>query len=266
MKRMYLGLVIVAMWASPLLASDRLTDKDVKSLVEKIDDGRSKFKDGLDDDFKKSIRRGPSGEVNVAKYLDDFKESIEKLKDRLKPEYAASAEVASVLRLGSGIDRAFAKDLAGQKGQSEWNRLAGDLKTLAAAYGADFPLAEGATVRRVGDKELTGIVEQVGKGAEGLKKSLDNDLKKDASVDKAARDGVIHDADQCSKDAKTLRDRIKDASPSSAEADKLLACMARVQTFLDSHKAPASTSAFNALAPRFEDIAGAYRTSWPGAK
>src|SRR5262249_43908027 len=142
-------------------------------------------------------------------------------------------------------DRAFGDQLAGQKGQSEWNRLAGDLKTLARAYGADFPLAEGAAVRRVGDKELTGIVEQVGKGAEGLKKSLDTDLKKDASVDKAARDGVMQQAAQCSKDAKILRDKIKDASPSSAEADNLLACMAHVQTFLDSHQAPASTSAFN---------------------
>jgi hypothetical protein len=263
---MYLGLAIIALSAPPVLASDRLTDKDVKSLVERIDDGRGKFKDGLDDDFKKSIRRGPGGEVNVAKYLDDFKESIDKLKDRLKPEYAASAEVANVLRLGSGIERAFGGELAGQKGQSEWNRLAGDLKTLAAAYGADFPLTEGAPVRRVGDKELAGIVEHVAKGTEGLKKSIENDLKKNTSVDKPTRDGFVKEADECSKDAKNLRDRLKDSQPSSGEADRLLACASQVQTFLGSHPMPSSTAAFNALAPRLKDIAGAYRTTWGETK
>src|SRR5262245_20660496 len=266
MKRMYLGLVIVGLWAVPVRGSDRLTDKDVKSLVEKIDDGRSKFKDGLDDDFKKSILRGPAGEVNVAKFLDDFKDSIDKLKDRLKPEYAASAEVANVLRLGSGIDRAFEQQLAGKKGQSEWNRLAGDLKTLAGAYGADFPLAEGATVRRVGDKELAGGVEQVVKGTEGLKKSIENDLKKDTSVDKATRDGFIKEVQDCSKEAKNLRERINGNQPSSGEADRLLSCAAHIQTFLGSHQMPSSNAAFNALTPRFQDFAGAYRTTWGAAK
>jgi hypothetical protein len=267
MKRMYLGLMILGLWAAPVAAADRLTDKDVKSLVERIDQGRDKFKDGLDDQLKNTILRGPSGEVNVKQYLDDFKESIDKMKDRMKPGYAASSEVAAVLRQGSGIERFFRQQPPGTKGESEWNRLATDLKSLAGAYGADFPLAEGAAVRRVGDGELANIATQIAQGTEGVKKSLDNELKKDTSVDKATREGIVKETEQCSKDAKSLSEKIKDGKPSSAEAEGVLACTTRLQTFLGSHTSAASSSgAFNGLTARLKDLAGAYRTSWPSTR
>src|SRR5262245_63854450 len=97
MKGRALTLIACALSASPLAAADRLTDKDVKALVERIDDGRSRFKDALDDKIKKNILRGPSGEVDVDKFLDDFKDNIGRLKDRLKPEYSASTEAQTVL-------------------------------------------------------------------------------------------------------------------------------------------------------------------------
>ena len=53
-------------------AQDRLTDRDVKALVARIEDGRDKFDDALDSDLKNKVLRGPNGEVNVKNFLDDF--------------------------------------------------------------------------------------------------------------------------------------------------------------------------------------------------
>ena len=63
--------------------ADRLTDKDVKQLLERIDDERDRFEDQLDGKLKRSIIRGPGGEVNVEKYLDDLQENVDKLKGTL---------------------------------------------------------------------------------------------------------------------------------------------------------------------------------------
>jgi hypothetical protein len=256
--------VVALCWSSPVLAADRLTDRDVKALVSRIEEGRNRFDDALDDKLKRSIVRGPSGEVNVDHFLNDFQASIDKFEERLRPDYAASAEAATLLRQASAIDRFFRQQPARTRGESEWSRLATDLKTLAVAYGADFPLRENAAVRRIGDRELAASVEEIGRTADLLKKALDTDLKKDATVDKQSRQAIVGEADQLKKDAKLLRDRVKDAEPSSAEADRLLARAAKLQAFIGSRQVPTSASAWTNAGDHLQSVASAYGTSWPG--
>ena len=132
---------------------DRLTDKDVKALIEAVDNGRDRFEDQLDGKLKDTILRGPNGEVNVARFLDDLQENTHRLKERFTAEYTASAEVATVLRQATPVD-AFMKEKPGIKGSSEWDHLASSLSRLAAVYGTKFPLegnvryAASATVKR----------------------------------------------------------------------------------------------------------------------
>jgi hypothetical protein len=262
MTRATIVLVFVAVSSPCALADDRLTDRDVKGLVSQIKDGRERFEDALDDKVKDSVVRGASGEVNVRHFLKDFKENIEHLDDRLKPGYAASAEVGTVLRQASSVERYFRDQPPGTRGQSEWNRLAASLKTLATAYGADFPVTENAPVRRIGDKELAGAVEGVIKNVGKLKQTLNNDLKNDSS----ARQTASANVDQFVNDAKALRDRVKDGRPSSAEADRVLSNATDLQTFISSHQVPASASVWNDVTPQLQALASAYGLSWPSSR
>ena len=77
------------------------------------------------------------------------------------------------------------------------------------------------------------------------------------------RQAAIAEADQLTKDAKALRDRVKDAKPSSAEASKLLSQASKVRSFVDSHQVPASSAAWKAAAGQVQVIATAYGTPWP---
>ena len=246
---------------APVLAADRLTDRDVKALVSRIEQGRDRFDDAVDDQLKRSIVRGPGGEVNIARFLDDFLENIDRLEERLKPEYAASTEAATLLRQASAIDRFFRQQPAGTRGESEWNRLATDLKALAAAYGADFPVPDGAAIRRVGDRELAAAVDDLARAADRLKRSLDSDLKKDAAVEKPAREAIVREADLLSKDARTLRNRVKDGKPSSAQADGVMARAAKLHAFIQTHQVPAASSDWADITPRVKTLAGAYGTT-----
>ena len=255
--------LFVAVWlvasAAPLLAADRLTDRDVKELIARIEDGRDKFDNALDDKFKNSILRDASGEVNVKRFLNTFQESIDRVEESLKPDYAASTEVGTLLRQGSALERYFRQQPGGTKGESEWNRLASDLETLAAAYGSDFPIGENPAFRRLGDREVSQSVKALESSAQQLKRSLDSDLKKDPAVDKASREGIVDEADQLSKDAKALRERVNDGKPSSAEADQVLARAARLQTFIKGHQVPAASGAWHGVASQLEIVSAAYR-------
>lgn len=248
--------------ASPALAADRLTDKEVKTLIERIDENRDRFVDALDDKLKNNVLRGPKGEVDVKRYLEDFKENVGRLKDRLKPEYAASAEAAAVLRQGSAIQAFFRGQPAGTRGESEFNRLAGDLSALAKAYGAAFPVDEQTPVRRVGDRELIAAAETMGKTADRLKKSVDDDLRTDVAVDKKSREAAVLEAEELGKAAKALRDRVKDSKPSSAEAERLLAGASKTHTFINSRRMPSSATVWVQAPGQLQTIAAAYATSW----
>ena len=181
----------------PVFSADRLTDRDLKTLVARIEEGRDRFDNALDDQQKRSLLRGPSGEVDVNRFLNDFQETIDRLEERLRPEYAASAEAGTLLRQASGIDAFFRQQPPGTRGESEWNRLTTDLEALAGAYGTEFPLPGNASVRRMGDREVAGAVDEVSRAAERLKKSLDTDLKQDATVDKQARQAIVGEAINC---------------------------------------------------------------------
>jgi hypothetical protein len=265
MRRPFLFVVVLAATTSgATFASDRLSDRDVRALVERIDEGRDRFEDALDSQLKRSVMRGPSGELDVERFLDDFDKNIDRLKDRLKPDYSAGTDVAAVLHHASAIERYFRGQPSGTKGESEWNRLALDLKALAAAYGADFPLADNAPVRRMSDREVATALENVAESTALLKKSVDTDLKKDATLAKQSRQAIVREVDELGKDAKALRDRVEDGEPSSAEADRLLGRATKVKAFVDSHPVPTSASTWTSVVTRLKAVADAYGVSWPG--
>jgi hypothetical protein len=264
MKRTVLMAALTLCLPLPALSADRLSDRDVKALVSRIEEGRNRFDDKLDDKLKNSIVRRPEGEVNVKNFLNDFQENIDRLEERLKPEYAASAEVHTLLRQGTAINAFFRQQPAGTRGESEWNRLATDLKTLAAAYGTEFPLPEGAQVRRIGDHELAASVQEVERSAGKLKDSLNNELKKDKTIGQPQREAIVGEADQLAKDAKALRERVKDGDPSSAEAERLLTQAAKLNDVMSGRQLPVSAGNWGGVTSKLPAIANAYGAAWPG--
>jgi hypothetical protein len=264
MKKALLAIAMLGLTAGSVLAADRLSDRDLKSLVARIEEGRDRFDDALDNDVKRSIHRDGTSEAKVSDYLNDFQENIDRLEERLKPDYAASAEAATLLRQATSIDAAFRQRAPGMKGQSEWNRLATDLRALAAAYGTSFPVPDGARIRRIGDGELADAADDIARGASQLKKALDNELKKDPSVTKEMRQGITAEADNLSKDAKALRSLVKDGEPSSAEADRLLARTAKLQATISGRNLSDAATAMSGLRPAIDTVASAYGVQFGG--
>jgi hypothetical protein len=239
-----------------------MTDRELVALVQQIDDGRGRFVDALEDQVKRAVLRSPTGEVDVDRFLGDFDRNIDQFRSRIKAEYAASSEAAIVLRQASAIDRFFTERPAGTRGQSEWTSLVTHLKTLAAAYGTTFPLVEPATVRRLSRRELATSARTAAQSANRFKRMLDDDLKDDGSVDKAARESVVDEAEQLKKDADELRSRLDDDNPSTGELDRLLARATKLQQYVAGRKLPTAAEAWNGVALQMRQLATAYKASW----
>lgn len=67
---------IAALVATPVAHAERLSDKDIRALLERVDHDRDRFEDQLDGKLKRSIIRGPGGEVHVERDLDKISQAF----------------------------------------------------------------------------------------------------------------------------------------------------------------------------------------------
>ena len=239
---------VQAAWPAPGLAQtlERLSDKDIKALFDQVDDGRDKFEGNLDGDFKGSTVRNSTGEAKVSSVLQDYQDNTKKLQDRFTPDYSASAEVTAVLSQSTSIDRFMQNAASSMKGRTEWDSQVVNLKRLAEAYGTTFPLAEGASVRRMNDKETAAAAAAVANVGNAYKKGLD----KATALPKPDRDAAKKDAELLIKQANAVKSRTGDGQPATGEMRQLVEQAAKIQAFVGSHDVPAAATSWqSAQAP-----------------
>src|SRR6187455_1435213 len=100
--------MVVAVWVMGTLlagaqAPERLSDLDVKRLITDLAKSRDAFEAQLDDSAKNAVITGPRGDVRVREYLDQFKQSVDNVKNRFTEQYSANSEAQTVLRQGTDI-------------------------------------------------------------------------------------------------------------------------------------------------------------------
>lgn len=264
MKTKLVG-VGVLVWASLIMpqpigaqTGQRMSDKDVKEIIEAVDQARDRFEDQLDGTLKDSVVRGPNTEVKVSAYLDDLQENVKKLKDRFNSQYAASAEAGVVLRQGSDIERFIRAQPKEIKGGSEWDTMAMNLGKLAAAYGTTFPLPDGASVRRINDGEAAAAADALGKQADALKKAIE----RDTTVPKEQRAGVVGDLNELKKQANTVKSRTADSKPATAEARQVVDLADKVNGFFQGRQTqPATLQALGAMRGPLDKVEQAFNIS-----
>jgi hypothetical protein len=222
----------------PMLAQtppERRSDKDVKTLIDQVDEGRDKFEGNLDSQFKGSTVRGPNGDVKVSGALQDYQDNTQKLKERFTPDYAADAEVLTVLRQSTAIDRFMQGSPSAMKGRSEWDRQVVNLKRLAEVYGTAFPFPDGAKAHRMNDKEAAATAAAIASAADRFK----DDIDKDKTLPKPEKDAAKKDVELLIKQADAVKSRTSDGKPATAEMRQLAEQVARLQTVVGAH--PLST-------------------------
>jgi len=255
----YAATLIVAALACPAPAAaqagQRLSDSDVKQIIEDVDHTRDRFEDKLDGKLKDSIVRGPRGEVKVSDYLQDLQDNVKKLKERFDKNYAGSAEAAAILRQGTAINSGI-KAMPGEiKGGSEWDRMAIDLGRLAQAYGTTFPLPEGAPVRRINDGEASATAEAIAKQADEVKKAIG----KESTLPKSDRKALSEDLDALKDQAKTVKSRALDSKPATAEARQVMTLVDKVdQAFRGKQLSPATLTAWGEMRAKLDVLQQAY--------
>lgn len=257
-------IAVAALTSHPATAQvARPSDKAVTGLIEGVQKSVKAFEKSLDSDLRKGTIRGATTEVNVQNYLNDFDTEIDRLRDRFKPKYSASAEVQGVLRTANGIERFVKSQPPSFKGRSEWDVAAASLNQLAGAYAATFPLPDNAAVRRINDAEITEAADAVTKQGQSYRKALKDAFTKEES---AALETAQKSVDALSTAAKNLKSRIKSGKPASGEAGVVAEKFAAVQAAVAGRTLPEpATAALKGITSAVAKIDQAFEAPGPAA-
>jgi hypothetical protein len=255
--------VLLVTYFSPTLSAAqepaaRMSDKAVEQLVDDIEDQQRKFVRALDSSFKKSVLRGPGGEIEVEGYLDDLEEDISRFSDRFDGNYSASAEVKDLLTRADVMND-FIHANPSVKGANEWDVLGSSLQQLAAVYGTTFPLPGDPAIRRIGDGELEDAANATSKFARNFRATVRKETRgldelADPSADLEDEISSLEDV------SKTLASRIRSDKPASAEARKLLDTVDNIEALLATPGMPSTLkTAWATSSKDIEKIAQAFK-------
>lgn len=225
-----LVVALIALISYPATAQvARPGDRAVTKLIENAQESIDEFARSLDRNLRRATIRGSTSEVQVENYLEDFATDVDRLRKRFKPQYAASAELVTVLRKANDIEQFVKSQPPSFKGRSEWDAAAAALNSLAAAYGTTFPAPHDVTARRVNDAEIQQAADAVGKNAKASRKALKSAFTKEES---SALTQAQQQFDSLSDAAKALKARIKAGKPASGEAGVLREQLAATEASL----------------------------------
>lgn len=113
----------------------RQSDQQLKALVNRIDSHTDAFRDSLDRAFDGSgIEYDRQARNAIHQAVDDFRQTTDRLRDRINDRRSTALDAEEVLRRGAGLDGFRQRDRWGGQAEQNWLALRGDLDELARAY------------------------------------------------------------------------------------------------------------------------------------
>lgn len=216
--------------ASPALGdgsqAHRLTDKEVRTLLDDIRTEIIDLEASMDPNVRKSILRSQLGETDVQAFFKDLRDSRDKARNRLGTGYSASTEVGAFLRQASAFELRTESGWSLYGAEGAWRSLRPLLVRLADAYGIDWT-ADPSTwrPRRKSDGEIEDFLDELVQGASSFRKAFQKDLKGDPGLAKKERRALVDRAVDVEDKAEGLADGFRRTLSVATGASRLEASM-----------------------------------------
>jgi hypothetical protein len=135
------ALVLLAGFSVAVRAQEgpyRISDKEVKKIMQQLKKDTGKFRKSLDSSLDKSRLNGTNREDDINAFLKNYEDATERLYSRFKDNKSVGADVEAVLDGAAEIDRFMTRRLAREKAERDWQAVRQDLRRLAEAYNVSW--------------------------------------------------------------------------------------------------------------------------------
>jgi len=240
----------------------RLSDNEMKKLLEGIEKESEQFREALKKGLKNSRLDLGRGDDNIYQFVEDFEVSTKRLKDRFNNKRSVAADVEEVLRRAGYVDRFMQRHPLVTRAEGQWASLRRDLDALAIAYNVSWQW-EGPAERpsRLSDNQVKSLLDSIEGGARRYRESMKKALKNNRELDRQARDNINKTLDDFAKATDRLQDHFGDKS-FPRDLEEVLRWAATIDIFMQRHRLPEQVQwNWKSLNSNLQQVARAYNVS-----
>lgn len=177
----------------------KVRDSQVQYILNRIETRTDNFRRQLDAALDRSALNNTDKEDLVMKYVTDFENATDALKQKFDAKESVDADVTDVLTRAAYINQFLNNNRLNVSTKTYWNYVKSDLNTLARYYGITedwtiIPVTGGtiSTPYRVSDTQVKTLLENIETRTDNFKRVMDRALDRSA-YDGTEREDMIND-------------------------------------------------------------------------
>ena len=243
----------------------RLSDQQLKDLVNRIGTHKDAFRDSFEQAIDRSPIKGSPTADQADRSVKDFDQAADLLRDRVNNRQSGTSDAENVLRRASVIDSLMTRTQLETPAQRDWRALRLDLTDLARAYGIawNWTAASQAMPARVDDNQIKQLLKAIGQKADRFDKGLDrafDNSQADATLGKDDLRRSVRDFEQA---AERLRDRVNGRQSNTLDVEEVLRRGASIDGFMQRYQLGAQAEQnWLSLRGDLDTLASAYNVGW----
>ncbi|HEX7173912.1 MAG TPA: YMGG-like glycine zipper-containing protein [Pyrinomonadaceae bacterium] len=257
----------------------RLGDRQVDSLITRIEQNTDRFRASVDAGLDRSRYDGTRAEDNVNNFIRDFEAATDQLRERFNGRRSVAADVENVLAKAAFINDFMARTRLTTRAQNDWALVRTDLSALASAYNVvwawdrqqstyptpgTYPTTGGdQRAYRLGDREVDTIIRRVEQNTDRFRASID------AALDRSRYDNTRaeNNINEFVRNFETSTDRLRSRFNSRQSVDEdvlgVLNAGASIDTFMRNNRLTNRVQTdWSTVRTDLTALADAYAVAW----
>ncbi|HEY0427652.1 MAG TPA: hypothetical protein VGC76_07695 [Pyrinomonadaceae bacterium] len=255
--------------------SYRVTDATVQGILARIATGTDVFKTSVNRALYRQNNTDMSNEV--ARYISDFENETDRLKQRFDSRQSVNTDVSQVLNKATLIDSFMRSNRLNTAAQRDWNLLKTDLNTLAGYYDVSWNWTNptpvynndnnntglGGLPYKVSDTNVRTLLTRLGTNTDNYRRQISLDLDRSALNNTRSEDAAVGYITDFQNSVDKLRQNFDSRRSASSDVEEVLNRAYNIESFMRDYRFSTTTQTqWAAIRSDLDTLTNYYNVSW----
>lgn len=250
----------------------RVSDRQVQSLMSRIETRTDAFKNQLDRSLDRSSINGTNSEDSINSYVANFEKATDDLRNRFNSRQSVGADVEEVLNRAAYINAFVTQNRLNAAAERQWVLIRNDLNLLANYYNVRWawtgtmPVNNNTAVITgtyiLTDSRLTALLTRIEQRTDTYKRAMGNALDRSSLNNTQSEDNFMRYVTEFENSTDRLRQNYEARKSVSGDAQEVLYRAQVIDGFMrDNRLAVGAENQWNMLRNDLNSLATYYRVS-----
>lgn len=264
-----------ALSASAQIRAYRVTDNQVKTVINRIETRTDTFKQQVDRIFDNNRNRNNRAELiaQLNNFVSDFENSTDALSNNFTSRRSSADDVEEVLNRAVYIDNFLRTNRVNTPAQTQWDLIRSDLNILAGYYRVSFdwnnvptnstyPTNTNNNPYSVNDNQVQVVINRLETGTDSFRQQIER-VYGFRNNDRQLKDQIVSYVNDFETSTDNLKNSFSSRRSSSREVQDVLNRAAYIENFMRNNRGAArAQTQWNLVRSDLDTLAGYYRVSW----